>query len=91
MLLPDANDDDACVVAERLRTALRTLDFVGPDVHVTASFGVARMQDCDLDAEQLLQRADRALYAAKATGRDGVVVAPIIAPLIAQAAPTLLS
>ncbi len=91
VLLPDASDDDARVVAERLRTALRTLDFIGPDVVVTASFGVAHMQDSDLDAEQLLQRADRALYGAKATGRDGVVVAPVIAPLVAQAAPTLLS
>jgi diguanylate cyclase (GGDEF)-like protein len=91
VLLPDATDDDARVVAERLRAALRTLDFVGPDVRVTASFGVAHMQESDLDAEQLLQRADRALYGAKATGRDGVVVAPVIAPLVGQAAPTLLS
>jgi diguanylate cyclase (GGDEF)-like protein len=77
VLLPDATDDDARIVAERLRTALRTLDFIGPDVQVTASFGVARMQDSDLDAEQLLQRADRALYGAKAAGRDRVVVAPV--------------
>jgi diguanylate cyclase (GGDEF)-like protein len=90
VLLPDATDDDARVVAERLRTALRTLDFVGPDVVVTASFGVAHMQDADLDAEQLLQRADRALYGAKATGRDGVVVAPVIAPLVGHA-PTFRS
>ena len=91
VLLPDASDDDARVVAERLRVALRTLDFVGPDVQVTASFGVAHMQDSDPDAEHLLQRADRALYRAKATGRDGVVVAPGLTPLVAQAGPTLLS
>jgi diguanylate cyclase (GGDEF)-like protein len=94
VLLPDATDDDARIVAERLRTAMRTLDFVGPDVVVTASFGVAHMQDSDLDAEQLLQRADRALYGAKATGRDGVVVAPAApagAPLVAQAVPTFRS
>jgi diguanylate cyclase (GGDEF)-like protein len=91
VLLPDATDDDARIVAERLRTALRTLDFVGPDVHVTASFGVAHMQDFDTDAEQLLQRADRALYAAKATGRDLVVVASMIAPLVTQVAPTVFS
>jgi diguanylate cyclase (GGDEF)-like protein len=90
VLLPDASDDDGRVVAERLRLALRTLDFIGPDVHVTASFGVAHMQDSDLDAEQLLQRADRALYGAKATGRDGVVVAAV-APVLAQVAPTYLS
>jgi diguanylate cyclase (GGDEF)-like protein len=79
VLLPDADDDAARVVAERLREALRTLDFVGPDIRVTASFGVAHMQDSDVDAEQLLQRADRALYIAKATGRDSVVVAPVVA------------
>ena len=94
VLLPDATDDDACIVAQRLRTALRTLDFIGPDIVVTASFGVARMQDSDMDAEQLLQRADRALYQAKATGRDRVVVAPavpVVAPFLAHAAPTRLS
>ena len=78
MLLPDATDDEACIVARRLRTALRTLDFVGPDLEVTASFGVTHMQESDLDAEQLLQRADRAMYRAKASGRDGVVVAPAL-------------
>ena len=91
VLLPDATDDDARVVAERLRAGLRTLDFIGPDVRVTASFGVAHMQDTDLDAEQLLQRADRALYGAKATGRDGVVIAPALVPLIMQATPTVHS
>jgi diguanylate cyclase (GGDEF)-like protein len=91
VLLPDASDDDARVVAERLRTTVRTLDFIGPDVVVTASFGVAHMQDSDLDAEHLLQRADRALYGAKASGRDGIVVAPDFAPIVAQAAPTLRS
>jgi hypothetical protein len=38
-----------------------------------------------------MQRADRALYGAKATGRDGIVVAPVFAPLVAQPAPTLRS
>jgi diguanylate cyclase (GGDEF)-like protein len=87
VLLPDATDEDARIVAERLRTTLRALDFIGRDISVTASFGVAHMQDTDVDAEQLLQRADRALYAAKATGRDVVVVAAA-APFVAQVMPT---
>lgn len=94
VLLPDATDDDACIVAERLRTALRTLDFVGPDLHVTASFGVARMHDDDLDAEQMLQQADRAMYRAKAAGRDAIVVAPAgaaAASFLAQAGASQLS
>jgi PleD family two-component response regulator len=42
-------------------------------IDVTASFGVAAsMPSGHVDAEELLRRADAALYAAKAQGRDCV-------------------
>jgi diguanylate cyclase (GGDEF)-like protein len=43
---------------------------------VTASFGVAMLHSDDAEPEQLLRRADAALYAAKAAGRDRVVAEP---------------
>lgn len=57
-------------LAERLRGALRAHDF-GTAEPLTASFGVAQLQAGDT-ADTLLGRADAALYAAKAAGRNCV-------------------
>jgi diguanylate cyclase (GGDEF)-like protein len=64
------SDAEALDVATRLRDAVATAQ-----LGVTASVGVAVPQDDESDAS-LLARADRALYAAKAGGRDGVKLAP---------------
>ena len=58
MLLPDCALDDAMEVAERLRTA---------QPEGTCSIGVADWDGRE-DLGQLVARADRALYAAKAAG-----------------------
>jgi diguanylate cyclase (GGDEF)-like protein len=44
---------------------------VGP-IQVTVSIGVAQVTDYDLTPDPLLSRADHALYAAKAAGRNRV-------------------
>jgi diguanylate cyclase (GGDEF)-like protein len=64
------SDAQALDVATRLRDAVGTAH-----LGVTASVGVAVPRDGETDAS-LLARADRALYAAKAGGRDGVKLAP---------------
>jgi diguanylate cyclase (GGDEF)-like protein len=64
--------------AEALRAAIGTLDVrhngrpIGP---ITASFGVAIFPDHGRDGESLIRAADAALYAAKAAGRNRVMVA----------------
>lgn len=65
--------DRAAEAAERLRRQIGDLRFAGPMVNqgITASFGVAlRRQGEPLNA--LIERADRALYDAKESGRDRV-------------------
>jgi len=64
------SDAQALDAATRLRDAV-----AAARLGVTASVGVAVPQDGETDAS-LLARADRALYAAKAGGRDGVKLAP---------------
>ena len=82
VLLPDADSEDALAMAERIRKKLEGT-IVAPLVKgVTASFGVSELCAGQSGAD-LLRDADRALYAAKAQGRNRVVSAS--AQLIKQA------
>jgi len=65
VLLPACPRGEADVTATRVRASVATLK---DPVPVTLSIGTATMVDADLD--ELLRRADAALYAAKDAGRD---------------------
>jgi diguanylate cyclase (GGDEF)-like protein len=75
LLLPDTDRDGGVVLAEKLRVAIAQIVLPAIDRPVTASFGVATLPDDGLDAGTLVRAADRALYQAKADGRDRVVAA----------------
>ena len=72
VMLPGASHADAVEIAERLRIEVRERQPVG--VPVSLSIGVAVAEPGRVDTEELLSRADAALYAAKAGGRDLVFV-----------------
>jgi diguanylate cyclase (GGDEF)-like protein len=72
VMLPGAAQADALEIAERLRMAVRERRPVG--VEVSLSIGVAVAEAGVIDTDELLSRADAALYAAKAKGRDLVYV-----------------
>jgi diguanylate cyclase (GGDEF)-like protein len=72
LLLPDTDADGARVVAERARAAVATV--VVPGRGLTASAGVASHAGPHASLERLLAHADRALYRAKAAGRDRTFV-----------------
>jgi diguanylate cyclase len=77
LVLTNANLADAVQVSNRLRrqTQLMMIDPKAPDFAVTASVGVAAYRVREA-VEQLMSRADTAMYAAKTQGRNRVVVAP---------------
>lgn len=75
VLLPSTGRQGALETAEKLRSAIEKLDPVSADLRVTASFGVATYPLDALDGDSLVRVADRALYAAKAEGRNRVVLA----------------
>jgi diguanylate cyclase (GGDEF)-like protein len=68
VILPGAGHDEALEISERLRIAVRERRPVG--VPVSLSIGVAVAEPGLVDCKDLLSRADSALYAAKAGGRD---------------------
>lgn len=73
--LPETTPDAAAAVAESLRAAVSASAIeadAAATLDVTVSIGVAAWTGQELD--ELVDRADRALYAAKAAGRDRVVV-----------------
>ncbi|MDP2315074.1 MAG: diguanylate cyclase [Pseudomonadota bacterium] len=69
----------AALRAEEVRKAIAALDVRGTDgrpVPLTASIGVAAFRPGDT-LDSVVERADRAMYAAKAAGRNRVEVEPV--------------
>jgi diguanylate cyclase (GGDEF)-like protein len=84
ILAPDTDAEGAATLAESLRHALEREGVPGVEREITASFGVAVLPDMVQSADGLLRLADRAQYAAKAAGRNRVVVAPSAADTVGQ-------
>ena len=82
VLLPGHDDQAAMKVAARMRQAIAVLpaDTALPEIDniaVTASIGVAAsVPGMEQRPDVLIARADRALYVAKAAGRNRVELAP---------------
>jgi diguanylate cyclase (GGDEF)-like protein len=79
ILMPQSGRDAAETLVERIRLSLSRLVMPPLRGPVTASFGIAEIQPEEAP-EQLLRRADQALYKAKSCGRNRTVVAPEEAP-----------
>ena len=73
-LMPGTPLQGARAAAERFRSAVAGEGF-GPVESLTVSVGVAQLHDADPDGGALFRRADAALYAAKAAGRDRTMAA----------------
>ena len=82
LLLPFTRTEEAVMVAERLRNAVEktiiNLAKVNPEapqktINVTISIGIYEFKSTD-ETDDLLKKADKALYEAKETGRNKVVI-----------------
>jgi diguanylate cyclase (GGDEF)-like protein len=74
--MPSTDLKNASDTIDRLRQSLAAVTFEGcgeggeaPSFHVTVSFGLTLLAP-DVSVETSIERADKALYAAKATGRN---------------------
>ena len=64
ILLPQADKKVAQIIAERMRVQM------GLYLPATVSIGIATLPDDAVEAEQLIEKADNALYQAKKTGKN---------------------
>ena len=73
--LPGTDEERATIVAERLREAiagLRVENNLGKVMNLSASIGTAQLEPGAESLDQLVDRADRAMYRAKVGGRNRV-------------------
>jgi diguanylate cyclase (GGDEF)-like protein len=75
VILPNTNQDSACIAYERFRKMVEEYQFKheSNQFHMTASIGIASSNDSK-SLKDLIAHADQALYQAKETGRNKVVV-----------------
>lgn len=74
IILPETDADDAAQVAERLRCQLERADVVACQqrFRLTATFGITQLTGRDRSINDLVLRADTALYEGKRSGRNQV-------------------
>lgn len=75
VFLPGSSHEQAMQVAERVCRRVRDADIVhdaSPEGRMTVSIGVAAREAGDAEPEDMLRRADEALYRAKSAGRNQV-------------------
>lgn len=77
-LLEAKSTDDALVAAERMRAAVEQMPLqlsgasLPPSLHITVSIGIGQIAPTDKNFDDVLRRADKALYVAKESGRNRV-------------------
>lgn len=78
LILASTPVQTALDIAERIRQTIQSAEFnfEGKRIPVTVSLGVAGKKPTDTDWPSLFDRADKALYTSKQTGRNRVTLAP---------------
>jgi len=78
IVLPQTASEGAEIIAERMRKNIEERVFLsemGHEVRLTASFGVSSYPENGQSREELIQKADRAMYEIKEREKNGVALA----------------
>jgi len=75
ILLPETSLEQALIVAEKIRLDLERLRLGAAAIRLTASLGVAGLENDIENLDELLRQADQAMYRAKREGRNRVCAA----------------
>jgi len=76
IILPETDAESARIICERIREAIEnsTVSTTAGDIRYTVSMGIAQLTETPENYMQWMQKADEALYKAKESGRNKVVV-----------------
>ncbi|QUM77973.1 GGDEF domain-containing protein [Moritella sp. 24] len=76
LLLAELEPDKIQVILDKLRNTIKSIPFrfKGKQISITISIGATRFTAEDKDAVDPFERADKALYEAKSSGRDKVII-----------------
>ncbi|MDD2448117.1 MAG: bacteriohemerythrin [Sulfurimonas sp.] len=76
VMLRETDSDGALIFAERFRETISNsvVNHDGKSIKYTLSIGISSRQDDDKDVKAILQRADKALYGAKNSGRNRSII-----------------
>ncbi len=75
LIIFGATKKEAKTIAERIRERIKSFVFLKEDnlnLKITASMGIACFPDDAEDVEELISKADKAMYKVKKRGKDGV-------------------
>jgi diguanylate cyclase (GGDEF)-like protein len=73
--MPETAKKNATLVAEKIRAAMNAKDFLaheGLNLKLTASFGVASFPEDATGTDELIQKADNAMYRVKNSTKNSV-------------------
>lgn len=76
VILPETDEYSCSMIAERLKQNVE--EMVTPaengEIRITTSIGISSLRKSDSDFEEIVKRADKALYRAKDAGRNKVMI-----------------
>lgn len=74
VLLKNTTQDQAYKIAEKFRKSISSLEICGIDYPITVSIGIYHFTNNNENKEELVEKADQALYYAKENGRNRTVI-----------------
>jgi diguanylate cyclase (GGDEF)-like protein len=88
VLLREIDQETAILLADRIRSSIESATMRHGDtvIPLTVSVGLALFDDGDRDVQDVIERADQALYVAKKTGRNRTFLMPATEDRAARAA-----
>jgi len=77
IILPETDTSGACLVADRIRNTIANKPFLvaeSLESHLTASFGIATFPDHALNKDELIKKADKAMFEVKSTNKNAIKI-----------------
>lgn len=74
IILPDTLSNEGEAIAEKIREAIEKAALIGEDYPITISLGISSFPEHGQTIDELIEKADQALYVAKESGRNRSII-----------------